>query len=243
MPTYHFTGPKVTAKRTGNCPTCGRKTTRSQTFEKTVNPFNKRDDGTPKSWDEVRADVQAEAAAWAPGPEVFEHDAYLAARTAPPRSAPVGVSAKRAVQSRQIRDAMTTLAALADRSGLPVTVADFCFNGQQPVATIAFVPDGEIVAWARALGLADAPIEDGGHCTYVRLRADLDGIVIRVHAAISKPQVGDRLGGAPIEWDRDSRGKKTGHGTVPVGALAEGLAVMGIAVVDPTLVEHPGGAE
>lgn len=83
MPTIVFTGPAVTTARTGLCPTCGEKTRRSRTFQHTVNPFNRRPDGSPKTWTEVRADVEAEAAAWTPDPAVFEHDRCQAARLAP----------------------------------------------------------------------------------------------------------------------------------------------------------------
>jgi hypothetical protein len=36
------------------------------TFEQTVNPWNRRADGTPKTWDEVAVDVRATADAWVP---------------------------------------------------------------------------------------------------------------------------------------------------------------------------------
>lgn len=246
MPTYTFTGPRVTTKRTGECPTCGKKATRSRTFERTVNPFNKRADGTPKGWDEVRVDVRAEAEAWAPGPEVFEHDACLAARTAPPRAKPIPVASDRIERSKRIHEAMAALADFTHAAGLPLAGADFQTDRDLVAASIAFVPAGEIVAWARALGLTEAPVEDGGHCTYVRLSGAIDGprhcVTVKVHAAISEPRH-NQLGGAPVEWRRDrDTGRKTGSGTVPVDALAEGLAVMGIAVADPTLAGSTGGA-
>jgi hypothetical protein len=219
MPTYTFTGPSATARRSGECPTCGKRTTRSRTFERTVNPFNVKivnGERVPKTWDEVRADVQTDAEAWAPEPELFEHEACRAARTSPPRAEPVGMPAERAACGERMRAAMVTLGALASQAGLPVTAVDFFFIGDRPVASVAFVPDGEIVAWARALGLVEIPIETASHCTYIRLRAELDSVDVRVHAALPLPWGGDRLGGASVEWDRDKRGRQTGWGTVSV---------------------------
>jgi hypothetical protein len=59
---------RVTAGRRlrGICPVCGRVSSRSRTFEMTVNPFNRNLDGIVKTRAEVRADVDAEAAAWIP---------------------------------------------------------------------------------------------------------------------------------------------------------------------------------
>lgn len=69
MTTYTFTGPNTSRRRTGTCPRCGKKVTRSRTFERTVNPFNCVGEGEhrrPKTWSEVAADVRAEADAWEP---------------------------------------------------------------------------------------------------------------------------------------------------------------------------------
>lgn len=67
--THRFDGPTVQARKRVNCENCGRVVRRARTFQHTVNPFNKRDDGTPKTWDEVREDVKAEAEAWKQRPE------------------------------------------------------------------------------------------------------------------------------------------------------------------------------
>lgn len=66
---YRFTGPQTRRTRKGACPGCGKAVTRSRTFEHTVNPFNctgEGDERRPKTWDEVHADVKAEADAWVP---------------------------------------------------------------------------------------------------------------------------------------------------------------------------------
>jgi hypothetical protein len=65
--TYRFTGPFTQRKHTGKCPSCGKKVTRTLTFEHTVNPFNRHPtEDRPKTWDEVQADVTAKADAWKP---------------------------------------------------------------------------------------------------------------------------------------------------------------------------------
>lgn len=54
---------KQKVSKRGAC-ACGRICTRQTTIMNTVNPFNRRPNGEPKSYDEVRADVKAEAARW-----------------------------------------------------------------------------------------------------------------------------------------------------------------------------------
>jgi hypothetical protein len=73
MPTYVFTGPVTSRKHTGKCPVCNKRVTRSRTFEKTVNPFNRnKETGLIKTWEEVASEVNAEADAWVPD---FTHSA------------------------------------------------------------------------------------------------------------------------------------------------------------------------
>lgn len=73
MTSYRFTGPTRIVSRKGNCPTCGKRVTRTRTFQHTVNPWNRHQDGRQKTWADVARDVSAEANAWQPDPEVFEH--------------------------------------------------------------------------------------------------------------------------------------------------------------------------
>jgi hypothetical protein len=61
------------ARRRGKCPTCGKPVVRSRTFTMTVNPFNKNPDGSVRTRREVWIAVSAEAQAWDPTPDVFEH--------------------------------------------------------------------------------------------------------------------------------------------------------------------------
>lgn len=64
----------VRVRRTyvGTCPVCGKKATRSRTFEQSVNPFNITDDGRPKTRAEVRADAEHRADMYTP---YFTHTA------------------------------------------------------------------------------------------------------------------------------------------------------------------------
>lgn len=54
----------MSRRKFGPCHKCGKRRQRTKVFEHTVNPFNRRADGTPKSEAEVREDVRAEADAW-----------------------------------------------------------------------------------------------------------------------------------------------------------------------------------
>lgn len=54
------------ATRYGACPLCGKRVQRAKTFWHTVNPFNRNPDGTQKTYQEVLADVRADAEAWEP---------------------------------------------------------------------------------------------------------------------------------------------------------------------------------
>ena len=72
--TTRFPEVRVRAKRRGPCTVCGRRVDRIKYFAQTVNPLNKVASGSrAKTAAEVRAAVQAEADAWDPAPEVFDH--------------------------------------------------------------------------------------------------------------------------------------------------------------------------
>lgn len=66
MTRYVFEPVMTRRSISGKCPNCGKRVTRSRTFEHTINPFNRNADGAPKTYSEVRADVVAEADAWVP---------------------------------------------------------------------------------------------------------------------------------------------------------------------------------
>ncbi len=57
---------KHVEKRNGKCPVCGKRVQRSQTFEETVNPYNRNEDGTVKTAHEVRQSVRRKWQAWEP---------------------------------------------------------------------------------------------------------------------------------------------------------------------------------
>ena len=59
---------KLTAKKVGKCPTCGKRVTRSRTFEGTLNPWNVNASGNPKTRQEVRDDLQAKSLVWSKEP-------------------------------------------------------------------------------------------------------------------------------------------------------------------------------
>lgn len=62
-----YTPVRVPAKRSGKCPACGRRVTRSRTFESTVSPFNRDPEtGYPRTYQQVRGVVAAAAVAWTP---------------------------------------------------------------------------------------------------------------------------------------------------------------------------------
>lgn len=57
---------KWTRTKVVECPRCYGKRRAQKTFHQTVNPFNKNDDGTPKTYQQVLESVQAQADAWEP---------------------------------------------------------------------------------------------------------------------------------------------------------------------------------
>lgn len=237
MTTYRFSGPTTVARRTGKCPSCGRKVTRNRTFEHTVNPFNRHPtEDRPKNWDEVRADVRAAADAWDPPLELFEHVRCRGARLAPPRAEPVGVPAADTELADRIRSAMTDLITFTETAGLPLRQVTFSrsHNTIPPspdviLADLCIIPKGEIIMWARALGLTDLWVFDDNGYTGCRLEASLnEGVTVKAYVSIANPEGRDRLGGAQITEGKTRR-------TVRVDDLAEGMAVLGIAVIDPRL--------
>lgn len=70
--TYRYDGPTTNRRHTSKCPVCGKRVTRSRTFEMTVNPFNRNPEtGLPRTWEEVNERLQAKADAWVPD---FTHE-------------------------------------------------------------------------------------------------------------------------------------------------------------------------
>lgn len=50
------------------CQACGRKGRKQTTLRQTINPFNRNADGTLKTFSDIHAELQIDAAAWAPEP-------------------------------------------------------------------------------------------------------------------------------------------------------------------------------
>lgn len=50
---------KVKGSKSGKC-ACGKRVTRSRTFEQTINPFNKNAAGFPKGFHEIRSELLAQ---------------------------------------------------------------------------------------------------------------------------------------------------------------------------------------
>jgi len=57
--------------KSSKCPFCRKPVRRSMTFEHTINPFNKNEDGSIRTYSEVLQRVNEEADKWIPD---FTHD-------------------------------------------------------------------------------------------------------------------------------------------------------------------------
>lgn len=66
MTTYRFQPVRAYRTLTGTCPACEKRVTRSRTFEHTINPYNRNDDSTIRTPEQVREAVEAEADMWVP---------------------------------------------------------------------------------------------------------------------------------------------------------------------------------
>mgnify|MGYP001570037263 CR=1 FL=1 len=60
---YVFETVKFGVSKTGKC-SCGKRLKRSATFSQTLNPWNKRVDGTPKTRGDIQDELAAEAQEW-----------------------------------------------------------------------------------------------------------------------------------------------------------------------------------
>lgn len=72
---YTFDSVKLNVKKSGKC-LCGKRLTRSYTFEQTLNPFNKNDRGFPKTSAEIMTELKAEAEVWQQEPPHHDRPAY-----------------------------------------------------------------------------------------------------------------------------------------------------------------------
>jgi transcriptional regulator NrdR family protein len=69
-----YTFEEITRKVTRRvpCRVCGVKLTRSETLSQTVNPFNKDDDGNPKTEQQIVAELKTQAETWHPWNDIHE---------------------------------------------------------------------------------------------------------------------------------------------------------------------------
>ena len=64
MATYYFQQEKLYASKSGVCPVCGKRATRSEKFTQTVNPWNTNKDGKVKTSAEIRVQLKQSADEW-----------------------------------------------------------------------------------------------------------------------------------------------------------------------------------
>lgn len=65
--TYRYTTIRRPETRRGNCPVCGKRRSRSLTFEATMSPFNKDPEtGQPRTRQQIHEVLRAKASAWVP---------------------------------------------------------------------------------------------------------------------------------------------------------------------------------
>jgi len=65
----------VHGTKSGKC-ICGKRITRSKTFEQTINPFNKNAKGEVKTYAEILTELQQERSVWMGKPPEHNHDGY-----------------------------------------------------------------------------------------------------------------------------------------------------------------------
>lgn len=58
----------LTSSKSGLCPICARRATRTQKFFQTVNPFNVNANGVPKGRDEIMGELRAQRDEWKKSP-------------------------------------------------------------------------------------------------------------------------------------------------------------------------------
>ena len=231
--THHFYGPSYRAERTGTCPTCGKKTRRTHTFEQTVSPFNRRADGQIKTWEEVRVDVKAAAAAWDPPADIFEHEKCRDLRETP---APGGVEpippSALDVATTVARVTRFVVGWLVD-TGIPFTgfaiKPRWGIDRRGYVADVGFRDERYLGLWARALGLDPIRVERHDGTLYVRMSEWISDEVKVAGTCTIHQGTGPAWGGANIEWGPGVRGRRSDIGTIPLDDLLDAVSRMGIA--------------
>lgn len=220
------------AERTGPCTICEKPTRRTMTFGATVSPFNKIDDPAepdgrrPKTPAEVRADVRAQAEAWAPEPALFDHERCRAERDHPADDSPVPPEPRDeqlTERTHRLLAAMAALGAFIAEHGLAASSADIrpAGWGTRPETDIDIRPatPAEFLRWCAALGVEEVQLDCERDQTYLRVTAPLPAlelIRVRMWRAIPRGPLGERLPGVEWEWPRNDLGRKLKAPKVPL---------------------------
>lgn len=64
-----FSEVSLYGEKTVKCTVCGKRLTRQKKFWQTLNPFNRRPDGLPKTRDDILNELRQELEAWRQAPE------------------------------------------------------------------------------------------------------------------------------------------------------------------------------
>jgi hypothetical protein len=62
--TINFTEVKLQGRKTSKCVVCGKRRSRSKTFWQTLNPFNKKADGSVKSRRDIMEELRGKIKLW-----------------------------------------------------------------------------------------------------------------------------------------------------------------------------------
>lgn len=65
--TTRFEEVSIIRERSGKCDVCGKQCKRREKFYQTLNPFNKNKDGSVKTYQEIRKELEQRAIDWSLG--------------------------------------------------------------------------------------------------------------------------------------------------------------------------------
>ncbi len=61
----YFEEVSTTRRKSGICPECGKRCSRTEKFYQTISPFNKTKDGVEKTREQIYVEIDKKAADWA----------------------------------------------------------------------------------------------------------------------------------------------------------------------------------
>jgi len=197
-------------QKRGACPECGRKNTRSRTFEATVSPFNKDPEtGEPRTRLQVAGEVARSAAAWVPD---FTCSAHYETEADIPMARPTDVAATAAITKN-----MATIGEFTATHGLTFYGGVTVEAGGVEVRACGA---RDLARWGRALAVGE-PVKvwtwrDRPDTTRLTLAGVVGNIRILVRA-----DYGRRLGASdPVDWSVERNGKRGLTGGITVEAVA-----------------------